>query len=112
MRAPAGQSWVLPCGLRAVATASPTCSGISRTKLSAMAASLSTMTGYARAPTPAIVTARKPGAKPMSAADPALDAWRGLVDLDRLTGWMDDRGLERGPIEEAARPPGGTQNIL
>ena len=54
----------------------------------------------------------------MSAADPAvgvspaLDAWRELVDLDRLAAWMDARGLESGPIEEAARPPGGTQNIL
>lgn len=52
----------------------------------------------------------------MSAADPApnpaLDAWRDLVDLNRLTEWMDARGLERGPIEDAARPPGGTQNIL
>ena len=48
----------------------------------------------------------------MSAADPSLDAWRSLVDLDRLTAWMDARGLEGGPIEEAARPPGGTQNIL
>ena len=52
----------------------------------------------------------------MSAADPApnpaLDAWRGLVDLNRLTDWMDACGLERGPIEDAARPPGGTQNIL
>ncbi|MGZ5987267.1 MAG: hypothetical protein ACXWK7_20255, partial [Caulobacteraceae bacterium] len=46
------------------------------------------------------------------AADPSLDAWRGLVDLERLTAWMDARGLERGPIEDAARPPGGTQNIL
>src|SRR5947207_14520147 len=45
-------------------------------------------------------------------ADPSLDAWRGLVDLERLAAWMDARGLERGPIEEAARPPGGTQNIL
>jgi aminoglycoside phosphotransferase (APT) family kinase protein len=41
-----------------------------------------------------------------------LDAWRQLVDLDRLTAWMDDQGLEAGPIEEAARPPGGTQNLL
>src|ERR1700742_4824388 len=48
----------------------------------------------------------------MSAVDPSLDAWRGLVDLDRLAGWMDARGLEAGPIEEANRPPGGTQNIL
>ena len=48
----------------------------------------------------------------MAVQDPSLDAWRGLVDLDRLAGWMDARGLGGGPIEEAARPPGGTQNIL
>jgi aminoglycoside phosphotransferase (APT) family kinase protein len=48
----------------------------------------------------------------MSAADPSLSAWRELVDLDRLAAWMDARGLEAGPIEEAARPAGGTQNIL
>lgn len=48
----------------------------------------------------------------MSAADPSLDAWTSLVDLDRLAAWMDERGLEAGPIEEAKRPPGGTQNIL
>jgi len=47
-----------------------------------------------------------------AAADPSLDAWRGLVDLDRLAAWMDERGLESGPIEDAGRPPGGTQNIL
>jgi aminoglycoside phosphotransferase (APT) family kinase protein len=44
--------------------------------------------------------------------DPALDAWREVVALDRLAAWMDARGLERGPIEDAVRPPGGTQNIL
>jgi len=48
----------------------------------------------------------------MSAADPSLAAWRNLVDLDRLAAWMDERGLEAGPIEQAERPPGGTQNIL
>jgi len=48
----------------------------------------------------------------MIAANPSLAAWRDLVDLERLTAWMDARGLEQGPIEEAARPPGGTQNIL
>lgn len=49
----------------------------------------------------------------MSVADPSLSAWRSLVDLDRLAAWMDARGLEAGkPIEEAERPPGGTQNIL
>ena len=49
---------------------------------------------------------------PDATIDPSLDAWRGLVDLDRLTGWMDARGLGAGPIEAAERPPGGTQNIL
>ena len=47
-----------------------------------------------------------------AAASPALSAWRDLVDLDRLALWMDARGLESGPILEADRPPGGTQNIL
>lgn len=44
--------------------------------------------------------------------DPSLSAWRSLVDLDRLAAWMDERGLGGAPIEEADRPPGGTQNIL
>lgn len=35
-----------------------------------------------------------------------------MVDLDRLSAWMDDRGLTPGAIEEVARPPGGTQNLL
>ena len=48
----------------------------------------------------------------MTAADPALSAWSQLVDLDRLSAWMDDQGLAPGAIEEAARPPGGTQNLL
>jgi aminoglycoside phosphotransferase (APT) family kinase protein len=48
----------------------------------------------------------------MSAADPSLSAWRALVDLERLAAWMDERGLEAGPIEDAERPAGGTQNIL
>ena len=47
-----------------------------------------------------------------AALDPSLDAWRGLVDLDRLAAWMDAQGLGAGPLEEAGRPPGGTQNIL
>ena len=46
------------------------------------------------------------------AEDPSLNAWKGLVDFDRLTAWMDEKGLETGPIEEAGRPPGGTQNVL
>ena len=48
----------------------------------------------------------------MSAQSPALAAWRDWVDLDRLTVWMDERGLAGGSIEEADRPPGGTQNLL
>ena len=35
-----------------------------------------------------------------------------MIDLDRLSAWMDARGLTPGPIEEADRPPGGTQNVL
>ena len=46
------------------------------------------------------------------AVDPSLGAWRQWVDLDRLKAWMDERGIEAGPIEEAERPPGGTQNLL
>jgi aminoglycoside phosphotransferase (APT) family kinase protein len=34
------------------------------------------------------------------------------VDLAALGGWMDKTGLESGPITEAARLSGGTQNIL
>jgi aminoglycoside phosphotransferase (APT) family kinase protein len=48
----------------------------------------------------------------MSQPSPALSEWRQLVDLGRLAAWMDERGLEDGPIEEPARPPGGTQNLL
>jgi aminoglycoside phosphotransferase (APT) family kinase protein len=49
---------------------------------------------------------------PGPALDPSLGAWRQWVDLDRLTSWMDEKGLEVGPLEEAERPPGGTQNLL
>ncbi len=49
---------------------------------------------------------------PTPTASPALDAWRELVDMDRLQAWMDSKGLESGPLLDAARPPGGTQNIL
>ena len=45
-------------------------------------------------------------------ANPSLEAWREWVDLGRLVAWMDERGLEAGPIEAPARPPGGTQNLL
>lgn len=34
------------------------------------------------------------------------------VDLEALAAWMDRRGLGRGPIEDAVRLGGGTQNIL
>jgi aminoglycoside phosphotransferase (APT) family kinase protein len=37
---------------------------------------------------------------------------RSLVDLDRLTAWMDAEGLSEGPIERAQLIAGGTQNIL
>lgn len=40
------------------------------------------------------------------------EAWRELVDLDRLAGWMDDRGLGRGPLVDPRPLGGGTQNIL
>ena len=34
------------------------------------------------------------------------------VDFDALVGWMDSRGLGRGPITRAAELTGGTQNVL
>src|SRR5690606_10545628 len=40
------------------------------------------------------------------------DTWKQLVDVDRLTAWMDERGLEHGLIEEASPLTGGTQNLL
>jgi aminoglycoside phosphotransferase (APT) family kinase protein len=40
------------------------------------------------------------------------DAWRELVDLDRLRGWMDASGLEAGPIVDPTALAGGTQNVL
>lgn len=44
----------------------------------------------------------------------ALDPTQGreLVDLGRLAAWMDDQGLERGPIEDARQLVGGSQNVL
>lgn len=38
--------------------------------------------------------------------------WHGLVDLEKLTGWMDDQGLGTGPLEDVEQLVGGTQNIL
>jgi aminoglycoside phosphotransferase (APT) family kinase protein len=34
------------------------------------------------------------------------------VDLERLIAWMDEQGIESGPISEARVLAGGTQNIL
>ena len=34
------------------------------------------------------------------------------VDLERLASWMDEQSLDSGPIENALRLAGGTQNIL
>ena len=41
-----------------------------------------------------------------SPVDPAL------VDVDRIAAWMDDRGLEAGPLTDVTQLAGGTQNIL
>ena len=38
--------------------------------------------------------------------------WEGLVDLDRLSAWMDGQGLYGDAIESPTLLPGGTQNIL
>lgn len=41
-----------------------------------------------------------------------MSDWQTLVDLERLTPWMDAQGLESGPIEAPVRLTGGTQNLL
>ena len=38
-----------------------------------------------------------------------LDA---IVDLDRLATWMDEHGLEAGPLGDVSEIGGGTQNVL
>jgi len=38
--------------------------------------------------------------------------WHELVDLARLGAWMDERELASGPLENAVRLTGGTQNLL
>lgn len=38
--------------------------------------------------------------------------WHELVDLEKLTAWMDAEGLEQGPLENVEQLAGGTQNIL
>lgn len=35
-----------------------------------------------------------------------------LVDLERLAAWMDEQGLEAGPLLDATPITGGTQNVL
>ena len=35
-----------------------------------------------------------------------------IVDLDRVAGWMDERGLGGGPITDVELISGGTQNVL
>ena len=36
----------------------------------------------------------------------------GVVDIDVLRGWMDDRGLGSGPLDDLTPLAGGTQNLL
>lgn len=38
--------------------------------------------------------------------------WDDVIPLDKLTAWMDDQGLGRGPIGNAGLLAGGTQNFL
>ena len=38
--------------------------------------------------------------------------WKQLADPATLAAWMEGQGLGRGPIEDAARLTGGTQNLL
>lgn len=40
------------------------------------------------------------------------EAWRELIDVERLAAWMDTQRLQQGPIEDAALLTGGTQNLL
>ena len=42
----------------------------------------------------------------------SLESWTDLVDLERLTDWMDGQGLEAGPLKNVVALTGGTQNIL
>src|SRR5690606_38328443 len=42
----------------------------------------------------------------------SLESWSDLVDLDRLTEWMDGQGLEKGPLTNVMALTGGTQSIL
>jgi aminoglycoside phosphotransferase (APT) family kinase protein len=40
------------------------------------------------------------------------EIWQALVDLSKLSGWMDGQGLGRGPIQNPRALAGGTQNVL
>ncbi|HET6793433.1 MAG TPA: phosphotransferase family protein, partial [Acidimicrobiales bacterium] len=40
------------------------------------------------------------------------DRWSRGVDLEALSGWMDDQGLPAGALEDVERLGGGTQNVL
>src|SRR5690606_32922920 len=51
------------------------------------------------------------GTKRRAALNGGAD-WHELVDLDRLGAWMDERELASGPLENAVRLTGGTQNLL
>ncbi len=37
---------------------------------------------------------------------------RAVVDLDRVVAWMDERGLDAGPLSDLELIAGGTQNVL
>lgn len=41
-----------------------------------------------------------------------MTGWSDLVDLDRLTDWLDGQGLESGPITDVSPLTGGTQNVI
>lgn len=42
----------------------------------------------------------------------AAPEWADIIPIDRLTAWMDERGLGKGPITDANLLAGGTQNFL
>lgn len=47
----------------------------------------------------------------MTAAAPSPD-WQSAVDPQRLAAWMDEQGLEAGPLIDMALVGGGTQNLI
>lgn len=38
--------------------------------------------------------------------------WQDLVDVEKLTTWMDEKGIESGPLSNFLPLTGGTQNLL